>query len=217
MTATARFHGGLPEGWRDHGVFETQTNAVTNATAEYLAATAEVEDLSTKKAAHNAKFSALVDKVKSGQATSAETLSLPDVAADSKRLAHELADARSALTLAAQKKDATERAVAHEGLDSAVESAEEHRAEFEEHYRKSCIALGAYCAFVERAGTALNRIGRGLPFGAMPEERRKVEEISKHPNPLPALLDAGYDGTKGFGWNIQISVVPVLPKNGEVK
>jgi len=198
-------------------VFAPETDALANATAEHAAATAKVEELSAKKKELDARLCALVDKVKSGQATSGETLSLPDVAADTKRLAYELSDARSVLTMAEQTKEGAELASARERFENAIAQAQECRAAFEEIYKHACIVLGAYCALADTATATANKIARSNVGGIMmPEYRRKLDELSTPPNPLPSLLDAGYAGTTSFGYNFSMPVVPVQPK-GAVK
>ncbi len=86
------------------------------------------------------------------------------------------------------------------------------RARFEQLFRESCLSLGK----LARSYALLTQLGNSIngPRASLPDAEviAAVREVGSCPNPLPALLDAGFAADTAAGWNWACPVVPVIPK-----
>jgi len=126
-----------------------------------------------------------------------------------KQQAREQEEARE-LQVQAEEHSRRQKAV-RDRFEQLIHEGTEQRARFENLFRETCLAFGAYCeTLAELSGLANALITHA---GPLPDDRRRLAELSAMPQPLPILFDAGYETTKEFGWNWSLPVV-ALRKRG---
>ena len=211
-----KFHGfEIGKDFNDRGgIFKKQGDTLVidqSIPTEQPAAT--VEELIARKAEADAQLSFLIERIKHGQATPEETSELSSVAAQSRSLQSQLESAEEA---AAQQEHARRLRAYDERrqrFDVVIAQAKQQRNKFFELYRDTCLALGAFCSSVEEATSLANSFHIPM-LGTPPADSNAVRELTEKPDPLPALFESGLQGTTSFGWNFNITVIP-LHKLGE--
>jgi hypothetical protein len=158
------------------------------------------------------RLNPLIDKLQAGTATAEETASIAELGEDARILANRLRFIEIELRVAEDKQAQEEAATKRDRLDDLLIVARRKRSEFARLYRDACIVLGDLCASVDEASQIVNSFAAGSVAGMLPTDRNAVAEMSEDPNPLPALLDAGFSPTVNFGWNFSISVIPLKKK-----
>ena len=170
-----------------------------------------VAQLQKEKDALDTRLSALMEKIKAGVADAEEIASLPEVAADCRRVKTDLEiasrEAEEAQAQAAARED-KERRVA---FDEAIRDGTVRRQEFERLFHATCLAYGRFCASVDKAGLLANQLGHWRLGGQWPDHRAVIDELTKDIDPLPLLRDSLRTRT-GFGWNLSVMVAPLEEK-----
>jgi hypothetical protein len=202
-----RFHGEIPEHWRDHGVFQLSPEGAMITENVPANPATHVEQLTAKKAQVDVQLAALLDKVKAATANPQETAKLSTLADESQKLAKEVESARAAADEQQATLDAQQQAAKRGVFDESVKRGHEQRARFFQLYRETCLAFGRFCATVDEVSALAN--SQATQLGVWPQHSNAVRDLSADLNPLTELLDGGLRPTMKFGWNLNLTVVPL--------
>jgi hypothetical protein len=96
-------------------------------------------------------------------------------------------------------------------LERARAEAAEHRSEFLRHHREACIALGKYCAAMEKTQALTSALAIPM-LGGNPEAENQLSRLLIKEPPVKALKREGFESTYGWGWNFSCEIVPMVQK-----
>lgn len=207
-----KLHGTLPEGMVDHGVFVEPEGVAATPTPE--AAEAQVTRLAAAKTTVDERLALLLERVKTGSTDPVEISGLSALAEESARLANELATAQREMKEEEATQARSDHAAHSQRFKEVVAEARVQRETFAMLFKECCLTLGTICALATEGARLSNQLVHPL-LGLLPEQRAGVQEISTHPNPLPALLDSGLKPDIGFGHNVKVVIVPLHPFGGK--
>jgi hypothetical protein len=201
----------LPEGYRDHGVFDVAGLEGPTPTAEDPQARAA--RLATAKADADARLTALFDKVKAGTASASEFAGLATLADDVSALDRELKEAQSAAATAEQRRAERAGEELRIRLEAALTEAETRKKEFADTYKATCLALGSYCAAIDEAIKLSSSWAQVSNLDLLDPRRtvygNRIALLNVNLDPRPALTQAGLRGTVQHGWNCSFPIVPL--------
>jgi hypothetical protein len=143
---------------------------------------------------------------------------------DLRELAIQVATVENALKLARESAAEAERQ-SSQGLraqrlqqfQQLTEQARQSRAEFQRAFASASVALGAYCEATRKAIWLNHEIRGGAAFPD-PERENQLSDLTNRAllSPQNALMDQGYKPTMDYGYDISISIPPLIaPEKGK--
>lgn len=96
-------------------------------------------------------------------------------------------------------------------LERARAEAAQHRAEFLKAHRDACIALGRYCAAMEKA-QALTSAAAIPMLGGNPELENQLAKLLVKEPPIAAIKREGFEPVMGWGWNLSLDIRPLVKR-----
>lgn len=189
------------------------TIPVAAATQDRDTALAQRDSFDKRRTELTAAIAALSQQATAGVSEGLEEL--PALAREKAEIDQKFAAAQQKLEQSAAQLQQTTHEARRERFEQAIQEGHEARTEFETLFGKACVALGTYCSRVEGSTRLANSLATQL--GMWPEHRHAVAELTR---PIEALrmVPEGYDVSRGYGWNLNVSVVPVQTrqKNGGI-
>ena len=204
-----KVHGGLPEGTHDpHGVLAEKHGPT--ATERFAAARAKVAELTRSHAEAQNKWQSAV-------ADNEEThYDFQTLKANVARLARDLEEAGEQADNWANVCVKLEKTNRQQRFDAALKEARAARAEFQEHFKAGCLALGRWYQLAGEVCELANQLATRLPTGHIyhdPELKEAGAEMAKDPNPLTEILDSGFVELQTHqSWRRHVAVVPLVKK-----
>ncbi|MGH7484009.1 MAG: hypothetical protein ACREMY_00210 [bacterium] len=192
-----RFIGGTPSNWRDHGALATVATAIATPSEA-------VTRLRKRKSALDARLGPLAEKVKAGIADRKKISLLAKLGREARKVTDDLATAERAQ----EQNESATSAANRQQFEIVVAQGQAQRATFEKLFREACLALGEFCGSVDEAAALANSFA-AAKLGTPPQYTNAVRALSANLNPLPAIANAR--PTLNFGWNLNFTVVPLVP------
>jgi chromosome segregation ATPase len=191
-----------------NGTKEAQLNEqVKEALAARDEAKRRLDSLRERETKLLAEIDDLAAQARSGKAGAGRPL--VELSGEVGSLRAQLGEAESALATAQRELETASTAERHERFQTLVDAAQTERLAFIEQFRAASLSLGRYCQAtgeaLEIGNVLMGNLATRLPV------QHTLEEILERPDPAAGwLLPGVYEVWRGYGWNANFPVGPVV-------